>query len=83
MALPNRPLTPSEVAAIRDSIGADIRMLYDRSDIFRLINEPRHSFVHYQARRGGATFIPPETFYWPTDASPSDSVWMVPGTERR
>jgi hypothetical protein len=80
MPLLNRPLTAAEIAALA---AADLSTFYD-SSIVRMIQEPRHSFVHYRAARGAAVYIKPSIFYVSCcPSSPSDSTWLVPGTEQR
>lgn len=52
------------------------------ASLFNVMAEPAHDFVYYQPGFG-CTYIQPTTFYWGRRRSPSDCVWMIPGTERR
>lgn len=79
MALLNRPLTKDEIEKL---LAATPYALF-HSNIFDAIYEARFNVVSYCATANHTQYQTPEVFYWTTaDTSPSDCVWMVPGTVR-
>lgn len=78
MALRNFPLTPAEISEF-----IDLPMM--RLTIGGLWNaDPlRYDEVHYIAARDETFLADRSMFYFLDPSSPSDSTWMVPGTEHR
>lgn len=77
MALSNRLPTEADLKAIMDTSWSMPSLSW------MLCPEPAHSCVNYSARKNRSTYTPPELFYWHVEPSPSDCVWMVPGTARQ
>jgi hypothetical protein len=81
MAIQNRPMTAGEIAEVLKSTAPETAF---RSDIFAAMTAPpAPSVVNYQASRGRPHYTPPKNFYLPSASTPSDCVWLVPGTETR
>lgn len=79
MALGNWPLSPAEIRSVLEMPLS--REFFAASEQFWPA-DPWPHMVHY--RSGRMTYVDPKTFLWTDERrSPSDCVWIVPGTAER
>lgn len=79
MALLNRPLTPAEITKFIDL--PMMQAMYPQRWFDGMFDTLRYQEVYYFAKRDEVVLAEPNMFYFTHPESPSDSVWMVPGTE--
>jgi hypothetical protein len=84
MATPIRPLSEDEARAAleswrRTADGSRIAGMWSQ---LQLATGERHQFVRYDAALGRVVYEDVDTFYF-SDASPSDSRWMVPNYTKK
>lgn len=85
MALLNRPLTNDEVRRMWAGWKTYEAGSFTR-ELLEAMSEPTPHTVHYYAGGDIRFYTPPECFHWAKRSqhgSPSDCVWIVPGTHMR
>lgn len=77
MALPNRGLTAAEITAMTKTPA----FAFSASTFMGLLRpDVRYSKIDYEAARNKASFTTSDQFFIRRRSSPSDCVWIIPGT---
>ena len=80
MALPQKPFTADQIRALL-VFPEPPESLFKSEFLMALAEPKRGRYVRYDATLNRTVFEDPNTFYLCDAASPTDSRWLVPGTE--